>query len=425
MKTDGDMKFNDVFYEPVHEAMPECDSTRKCFAVSDLQFVLSGIGRCLEPVISGRDWVQKLKYHFSVPTSVSNFFSILKSARRLRLLNEVAEWVVAKIDQTTPVEADPFAAHSELDGFAVYAADGHYHRASAHETLIKGKRYAVGHVYAMNLRTLSMRHLDITRPLEQNKKKEHELNLLKRLEGKALRMGEPQGRKVILAYDPAIIDIRQWDRWKRSKGLYIITREKSNMKPMHCSELDFDRNDSRNNGVVSDEKVGYVGIMIRRITYIDPVSGKQYVFITNEMTLPPGLLTFIYKRRWDIEKVYDEFKNHLMETKAWADSSTAKCQQAAFLCITHNLLILLERKLEKEEGIREVKIERKREKRLDADIARIKEAGRKPNSLAQAYCRCVKRTLQFIREVRLVLTYKASWRQAVDSLRPVMQQYLS
>jgi len=27
------------------------------------------------------------------------------------------------------------------------------------------------------------------------------------------------------------------------------------------------------------------------------------------MTLPPGILALIYKQRWDIEKVFDEFKS--------------------------------------------------------------------------------------------------------------------
>lgn len=426
MDADEKIKFNDVFYAPIHEALPTCASTRECAAVPDLNYLLSGAGRCLDSVISGRDWVQKIRYCLSAPISVSNFFSTLKSKRRLRLQKEVAESIRSQTDDTTTPQADPFSAHPELNGFAIYAADGHFHKASVHETPIEGKRYAVGHLYAINLRSLSMSHLDVTRPLEHKKKKEHELSVLKRLEGKALRMGEPQGRKVILAYDPAVIDISQWAKWKRSLGLYIITREKVNMTPVRSGYLDFDRNDTRNNGVASDEQVGYSGgIMTRRITYIDPPTGKKYVFVTNEMTLPPGVLAFIYKRRWDVEKVYDEFKNHLMETKAWADSAVAKCQQANFICITHNLLLLLERKLEEEEGIRETKIEPQREKRLEEEIARIKAAGRKPNSLAQACYRCVKRTLQFIREVRLVLTYRVSWRAAVVALRLVTEKYLA
>ena len=54
-----------------------------------------------------------------------------------------------------------------------------------------------------------MTHLDVARP--QNKR-EHDITALKRLEANTLRMKEPKGRKVILAYDSAIYDFGQWKR---------------------------------------------------------------------------------------------------------------------------------------------------------------------------------------------------------------------
>lgn len=32
----------------------------------------------------------------------------------------------------------------------------------------------------------------------------------------------------------------------------------------------------------------------------------------------------LYKRRWDIEKVFDETENRFQENEAWASSATAK-----------------------------------------------------------------------------------------------------
>ena len=40
-----------------------------------------------------------------------------------------------------------------------------------------------------------------------------------------------------------------------------------------------------------------------------------------------------------------------MENKAWAKSPNGKCAQAQFMALTHNLVLLLERKIESEEGI--------------------------------------------------------------------------
>jgi len=426
LKAQGELRFSEVFYGPVIEELKSCGSRRNCIALSDEEFLQAGIGRCLESVKSGREWVQRFRHMHSKALTVSNFFDALNSDRRMALVKEIASGICALTDRMADPQADPFSAHEELDGFAVYAADGHYHQASTHETKIQGKLYPVGHLYAMNLRTQSMRHLDVCRPIERGRKKEHDMSVLKRLDGETLRMGEPRGRRVLLAYDPAVIDFTQWHNWKQSRGVYIITREKENMNPMPCGLRDFDRDDERNIGIIKDEQIGVSGgTMIRRIVHVDPASGKEHSFITNEMTLPPGLIAFIYLRRWDIEKVYDEFKNHLDETKAWGDSATIKCQQADFVCTTHNLLLLLERRLDKEEGIREEKIEPKRRTRRAQVAARINEDGRLPNPLAQACYRCVKRTLQFLREVRLILAFKTSWRQAVDSIRPIMRQYLT
>ncbi len=87
------------------------------------------------------------------------------------------------------------------------------------------------------------------------------------------------------------------------------------------------------------------GITLRRVTYTDPVTNKKYRFLTNEMTLPPGMIAFLYKLRWDIEKLFDQSKNKFHEKKAWANSNNSKKQQANFITITHNLCVLIERKL--------------------------------------------------------------------------------
>jgi IS4 transposase len=84
-----------------------------------------------------------------------------------------------------------------------------------------------------------------------------------------------------------------------------------------------------NQGVVADELLGTSqGVMVRRVTYRDPVGGENFFFLTNEQTLPPGILAHLYRLRWDIEKVFDEFKNKLSEKKAWASGATAKTVHA-------------------------------------------------------------------------------------------------
>ena len=115
------------------------------------------------------------------------------------------------------------------------------------------------------------------------------------------------------------------------------------------------------------------------------------------MTLPPGLIAFIYKLRWDVEKVYDEFKNKLEQKKAWGKHDRSKTQQAHFITLAHNLLLMLENTLKAEEGIVDLKVQAKQTKRLAEDIEKTVQAGRSPNILVQNLSRATQRSLQFIR----------------------------
>ena len=47
--------------------------------------------------------------------------------------------------------------------------------------------------------------------------------------------------------------------------------------------------------------------------------------------------------RWDIEKVFVQIKNALLEQKALAKSMNAKSIQAQMICMAHNLSLLMEK----------------------------------------------------------------------------------
>ena len=83
----------------------------------------------------------------------------------------------------------------------------------------------------------------------------------------------------------------------------------------------WDQADPINHGVLQDELVGTSnGVLLRRVTCQAPDTGEIRVFLTTEMTLPPGLIAHLYHRRWRIEKVFDGLKNKLNEKKSWATS---------------------------------------------------------------------------------------------------------
>jgi hypothetical protein len=145
----------------------------------------------------------------------------------------------------------------------------------------------------------------------------------------------------------------QWFNWKHSAALYVISREKENLRLSVSGNLPFDRDLTVNQGVIADEFVDSptAQVQLRRVRYKDPESGEEYGFLTMEMTLPPGVIAELYRRRWDIEKTFDSFKNAYSESKGWATKQAAKTTQAHIMCLAHNLMLNLEHRLEKEHGL--------------------------------------------------------------------------
>lgn len=418
-------KVAELMMRPALEALENSQHSRECPNYPDGQHLWVGIERVIQDKRSGRAWLLHCRLARGIRVSVRNFFKSLESKRRMRMVMDVARRVRREVDRrrcATP--HDPLAEHPELNGFAVYASDGHSHSAASHEKPIEGKIRAINHIYTLNLRSHSMEHIALTQPAK-GKKKEHELCALKRAGGEGLRMGEATGIKVLHAYDPAIIDYHQWHRWKQGRGIYIVTLEKSNSALMKTRDVPFDANDPRNTGVLSDERVcSSKGFQLRRIRYRDPEKGKVYTFITSEFTLPPGLVAFVYKLRWDAEKTFDQVKNTFMEKKAWAITSEAKIQQAGFITLAHNLTLMLEGEIEEREGIRDEKVIQRKARRLEEQAQKTATAGRVFNPLVSGVRRVTKRSAQYIGWLQVCLEHKTCWREAMEQLRPLMKEYL-
>jgi hypothetical protein len=115
----------------------------------------------------------------------------------------------------------------------------------------------------------------------------------------------------------------------------------------------FDPDHPANSLVISDETVCFNNSpgAWRRITSRCADSDEVFITLTNEMTLPPGCASEVYRLRWNIEKAFDQQEQKLDERKAWAKSDTAKEIQAIAICLAHNLLQILKATLKSEEGI--------------------------------------------------------------------------
>lgn len=404
------------FFQPVIDAYWQSCRRYLCRELPDFDFLEMGVLRAVTDSKTGRDFLQRHGDHDRKQVDCDLFFKALKSTRRLANTQSINRLLAKTMEASCP---DSFASIPELKDFAIYAGDGHWHAAATHDRKYFGsngveKKLPVGHFFALDMRTHHLSHIALGEQTAR-RLKEHDMHAIKRQETDILRQGAPKGTKVIMVWDRAGIDFTYWQKVKRTAGLYFISLEKKNMKLSTLGNRDFDRADERNDGVVSDELVGpgSGGSAIRRVAYVDPVEQKRYVYITTEMTLPPGMIALLYKKRWDIEKVFDEFKNKLCEKKAWGSSAEAKGQNAQFLCLAHNLLVLLEQMLHEEEGVENKKEKKRKAKRL----AEVRSKG--GNFVATAVQRFTVRPLKFIRWLRNFVYQEVRWGHAVDRLRVI------
>ncbi len=390
-----------TLFTPLRESAQNLVHQRVCPKLSDLAWVELGATRVLSDARTGRGFLQQLR---EPGPRLSHFFESLKSPRRLKLLREVGQRVAKRL-------LAHGADRPELKAYELYAGDGHWHGAASHDPKIDEKRHAVGHLYALNLRTHALHHL--THSLG---KKEHDMHAIKRLGAESLRLGAPKGRKVLWVWDRAGLDFGLWEKWKNQNGIYFISRTKENMtlEPIGTNPV---KADPINHGVVADEYVATSQhTYVRRIRYQAP-GGETYEFITTEETLEPGLIAWLYLRRWELEKTYDQFKNKLHEAKAWATSETAKQIQAELLCLVHNLLELLERKLATEHRVENEAGKRRAEQRRAALKQKAKEHKREISTLLSEVIRPLQRSVKLLRWLRAWWDKQSPLNESIEHLR--------
>ena len=421
------------FFKPLGGFLDLSRSRRNCPALPDGLWLEAGVRRCLGLFQSGRDFLQDLADRHDTGILRTTFFESLKSKRRLALLSEILTRVQAHMRRTLP---DPFAAFKDLADFYLYAGDGHFISAASHDKAAPRKspgkdktvgrsaaftatKYATGHLYSLCLRSHCMTHLTVSDQVQR--KKEHDMRALKRQDVLTLRQGAAKGRKVLYVWDRAGIDFRQWFKWKQS-GIYFLSREKENMKLEVVGIHPFDRVGPVNRGVISDEMVATsVGVTVRRVIYQDPATGTTYGYLTNlPPAIPPGIVALLYKSRWDVEKVFDEFKNKLGETKSWASTASAKTCQARLLCLTHNLMTLMEERIFRETGIRnEAETKRKAQTLIHRDEDSKSKGCGGLTDLQKAIQRLTQRTVKFIRWLKNHLDGTRPWLQSLARLAKI------
>ena len=308
-----------------------------CPELTDIDFIRLGLHRTISAVDSGRHFLKMTCDIHNEKIPVTTYFKSLASPRRANMLKAVERQsyqLFSEIIQKQGV--DYLQSYSELAEYRVEAADGHFIDHACHTPKNeKGKVYAAGFIYALNLRNGLLRPLCV---VSNGSQKHQEISVLrKHLENTACKK-----QKNLYVYDKAVTDFYWWDQQKSDHN-YMISVQKENAIARQVKAIPFDRQDEFNIGVEGyDVYENTQGIRFNVVTYRDPETGKRHRFIT---TLPesirPGAIAMLYYKRWTIEKAFNN-KSDFKERKAWSSQKHALENQMRLMAMSYNLMRILE-----------------------------------------------------------------------------------
>jgi hypothetical protein len=414
------LPIRDALLAPALTLLPTLDNYREGLDFSDAEFVTLGIRRINTYHPSGRSFLQSVRQCDVTDVSVKAYFGAASSTRRLAMLHELNTGVSLEI---VPV-SDRFAGFPELAGRDVLALDGHDVERGSHEppaTMASGRREAPDTVTGVFLRNLRS---GAARVLAQTEGHQHEWAAVKERPWSDF-LWNPQAKGTILVIDPVAVDFEFLRGAKYRAGCTVITRTKQNLVVRESKALQWDQQDPRNQGVLSDERVrfGEPG-EFRRIRYQDPETGEIYEFLTTEFHLPPGVIAQLYRLRWDIEKFFDGCENLLAERRAWGAGPVPAQVQNEFLVLTHNLMLLLSGRLESEEGIRDEKVEIKYQAALQQREVAARQEGKTVSLWVKVLRRATRWSSQFTRWLQDAIVHGWNWADAIAKLKPLMLAYM-
>lgn len=315
---------------------------RACPELADTDFIRLGLYRCITVVDSGRHFLQTTDDIHDEKIPLTTYFNALASPRRTNMLTAVEQQSYQLLSQMLQEQdIDYLQSYPELNEYVVEASDGHFIEHACHTPKNeKGKVYAAGFIYALNLRHGLLRPLC---PVTNGTQKHQEIPILrKHLEKENGKKHLPQ-QKNLYVYDKAVTDFAWWDQQKSDHN-YMISVLKENSVAKQVEAIPFDKQDELNVGVEAyDIYKNDKGIRFSVVTYRDPETGKHHRFIT---TLPksirPGAIAMLYYKRWTIEKAFNNSKSDFKETKAWSSRQCSLENQMRLTAMSYNLMRVLE-----------------------------------------------------------------------------------
>ena len=327
------------WFLPMQKALDKVRYSRERFSVlsADL-FILLGCLRQLQGTNILREQIQSLfdldESSQTVPLARSTWSDALSNKHRSKILRDAVQVLVSAARSELP---DRFSEIEELGTRSIFAIDATYQNESSHYQPVYpregGTDNRKGH---MSMTTYDMR-AGIAVDSNTETSSIDEMRFIK--EGWIAPHWTCQ-KNALYVVDRAFIEARYWDQRKANYGATVISRMKSTFKYQVIEETAV-ASTVVNEGVVWDKTIQLNSSkqQWRLIQFVAP-DGKVYEYLSNDFALSPGIIAFLYHRRWDEEKYFDNYKTDMANSKAWGKSPVAIEQQALLGLVTHILMRL-------------------------------------------------------------------------------------
>lgn len=165
----------------------------------------------------------------------------------------------------------------------------------------------------------------------------HEVNVLD------LLIPEPGSFYIM---DRGYLDYERLYRLAQASAYFVI-RAKSNLKYRRLYSAAVDKS----TGLKHDQTGVLTGLYtsqhypdkLRRIKYLDPKTGKQLVFLTNNFSLPALTIADLYRSRWQVELFFKWIKQHL-RIKAFYGTTENAVKSQIWIAVSIYVLVAIIKK---------------------------------------------------------------------------------
>jgi hypothetical protein len=406
---------------PVSRALArvrDTDAMSRVLSMAD--FIALGVLRHLQGMRTLREQVQSLLHRApaqapGAPLARSTWSDALASRRRRIVLEAVLAPLLAEARAVLP---DRLAQFPELEGREVYATDGTYQRESAHYGRCTPRQGGEDNPKGHALLSFYNVRLGVPADAIVDTRNRHETALLRDYDRSEQAM--TQHKNALWLVDRAFIDAPFWDKKKKRLGVTMITRMKKSLSVDSTEGLAV-AGVPVNEGVVKDLRITLRSSreFWRLITYRTR-RGHLVEFLTNELDLEPGLIAFLYSRRWEEEKCFDTWKNDFSQAKAWGASVVAIDNQVRLAIITSILVTILLHRQMGQHGIADEKSLRKQDRRQTSKT----DGTDRPDWSTPVFRYTSKLSRQVLRFFKHCFHQPASQALYERQLRPLLLAYL-